>query len=70
MKRQGVNSSAIRSVGYDATHKMMEIEFISGVIYKYFDVPPAEYHALLKAESPGTIFNEQIKDAYRTTKIG
>ncbi len=69
MNRQPVASSNLRSVGYDSTSQVMEIEFHSGGIYQYFDVPGNVYSSLLTAGSKGSYFQTFIKDRYRTHKI-
>ncbi len=62
MKRTEVESSMIRSVGYDPDARILEIEFNSGQVYQYFDVPPQEYEGLMKAESHGRYFLANIRD--------
>ena len=43
-----VDSSMIDLVGYDAKEQILEVRFInSGLTYRYFDVPKAEYEGLL-----------------------
>ena len=69
MKRQGVSSSNICSIGYDPLSKTLEIEFNSGGIYQYFNVPQAEYTALMSASSHGSYFHAYIKEQYPWTKI-
>lgn len=64
MKRIEVESSMIRSVGYEADSRTLEIEFNSGGIYQYFNMPPEEYEGLMKAESHGRYFLAHIRDAY------
>ncbi|HKO77819.1 MAG TPA: KTSC domain-containing protein [Flavobacterium sp.] len=44
MRRQSVKSSNIAAIGHDETNKVLEIEFLSGGIYQYLDVP---YYALM-----------------------
>ncbi len=39
MQREPVQSSNIRSVGYDLDEQLLEIEFENGNIYQYFAVP-------------------------------
>jgi hypothetical protein len=68
MRRQRVESSAIRSVGYDPSLATLEIEFTSGEIYRYHAVPPSRYRALLDAESKGHYFLEHIRDVYPTSR--
>jgi len=69
MIRQPVSSSNIRSVGYDPETRTLEIEFLSGGIYQYFNVPKPIYNALMVASSHGSYFHHHIKDQYRWTKI-
>jgi len=69
MKRQGVSSSNICSIGYDPLSKTLEIEFNSGGIYQYLNVPESEYNALMSASSHGKYFLAYIKDHYTCIKI-
>jgi hypothetical protein len=69
MNRQRVQSSNIRSVGYESTTHTFEIEFHSGGIYKYFDVPESVHVGLLNAASKGSYFHDQIKDRYRYRRV-
>jgi hypothetical protein len=69
MERQPVESSLIRSVGYDMANSILEIEIIGqggaeDRVYEYFDVPFSIYNELMEAESKGSFFNELIKDMY------
>ena len=65
MERQRVTSTNIRSIGYDATNETLEVEFNSGGLYQYFNVPETVYTALMRASSKGRYLNDQIKDRYR-----
>lgn len=47
----------------------LEVEFTSGFVYQYFDVPEAEYLNLTGAESVGKYLNENIKSSYRYSRI-
>ena len=69
MNRQSVSSSNIRSIGYDSKSQTLEIEFHSGGIYQYLNVPESIYNALMSASSHGSYFHHYIKDQYRWTKI-
>jgi KTSC domain len=65
VERQPVDSSLIRSVGYDSFNSILEIEFVQpNRIYAFFDVPYSVYSELMEAESKGSYFNEDIKDLY------
>jgi hypothetical protein len=44
-----VESRALRSVIYDAEARTFDLEFISGSVYRYFEVPEFTYRALMRA---------------------
>ncbi len=69
MFRQSVSSSNLRSVGYDFHTSILEIEFNSGGVYQYFNVPASVYQALISASSHGTYFHAYIKNHYRYSRI-
>ena len=69
MRRSPVSSSAISSVGYDRKEKTLELEFSSGGVYDYYEVPPEVYAELLSAESKGRFISEQIRGQYRSEKV-
>lgn len=69
MERESVKSKNIASIGYDETSEILEIEFISGGIYHYLDVPSFVYDELMDAESHGKYFAANIKDKYETERI-
>ena len=61
MDRVQVSSSNILSIGYDPSTQVLEVEFISGAVYQYFNVPEAEFESFLNAESKGRYLNANIK---------
>ena len=67
MHRTPVNSSDLRSVGYE--QGTLEVEFKGGRIYQYFDVTEDVYEGLMNADSLGTYFNANIKNDYRCEKV-
>jgi hypothetical protein len=69
MQRENVESSNLRSVGYDAERQILEIEFTSGSVYQYFNVPTSVYEALMSASSKGQYHIQWIKHSYRYQKI-
>ncbi len=69
MIRTQVGSSNIASIGYDQKTKTLEVEFLNGSIYQYFDVPQAVYEEFIRAESKGKYLAYQIKGNYRYTRI-
>ena len=69
MDRKLVSSSNIRSIGYDPQSNVLEVEFNSGDIYQYFDVPAHLYESFLRASSHGQFLNDNIRYNYRYQKV-
>ena len=70
MIRTPVTSSNICSIGYDPNSGILEVEFNSGDIYQYFNVPEHAYRELMHASSYGQFLNDYIKFNYRYQKVG
>ena len=69
MYRTPVNSKNIRSIGYDVQSNVLEVEFTSGDVYQYFNVPEHPYQQFLQASSYGQFLNENIRYNYRYQKV-
>jgi hypothetical protein len=69
MKRTPIDSSMLASVGYDPAERLLELEFTSGSVYRYADVPESVHRELLAAESKGGYFLDAIQDQYPTARV-
>ena len=69
MERQYVQSKDLKSVGYDSENNTLEIEFNSGGIYQYLNVPNVVYLNLLSASSHGKFFHAFIKGKYPYRRV-
>ena len=69
LERQPVKSRILRSVGYDASTKILEIEFQNGQIYQFFDVPPKVYADLMHSGEIGKYFTEKVRTRFRTKQV-
>ncbi|MES9898547.1 MAG: KTSC domain-containing protein [Sedimenticola sp.] len=69
MERQSVSSSNIASIGYDEGSETLEVEFLNGGLYQYFDVPQNMYDAMMAADSHGRFLASDIKGVYRYSKV-
>jgi hypothetical protein len=67
--RTPVNSSVIASIGYNVIHRTLEIEFHSGKVYQYSQVPSYVYDELMETRSKGSYFSHYIRDKYTTREI-
>ena len=69
MQRYAVASSNITSVGYDPATETLEVEFWSGSVYQYYNVPENIYEQLKKANSKGRFLHTYIKNAYPYSRV-
>ena len=70
MSRTPVTSSNLVSVGYDAQPKLLEVEFLDGSVYQYFNIPSHIYTGLMNAASHGSFLDTFVKKAgYRYRRI-
>lgn len=67
--RVRVKSSNIHSVGYDSTHKVLQVEFLNGSIYQYYNVPENVYNELMQASSKGKYFNSKVSFSYKYESV-
>ena len=72
MKTINVQSSTISSIGYDENSGTLEVGFLNGSVYQYFDVPNAVANELMYAPpegSHGKYLASNIKGSYRYAKV-
>jgi len=67
VQREPVASDSLTEVGY--LNGTLEIQFTTGAVYRYFDVPGRVFEELMAAESKGGFFNAQIRDHYRFARV-
>lgn len=56
-----VVSSNIAAIGYSDSSSILQIDFLNGSRYRYFDVPTQVFSAFLASRSKGRYFNTIIK---------
>ncbi len=62
-------STVIHSIGYNKAKQLLIIEFVSGAIYHYKQVPPSIYRAFKDSESKGVYFNDHVKDKFHFERV-
>jgi len=66
MKTYNLSSSAISSVSYDESTKVMQIIFTGqSTAYDFCNVPLHILKGLINASSHGTYYNDHIRDRYQ-----
>jgi hypothetical protein len=64
MDRVALDSTLLASAGHDSRRHLLEVQFRTGELYRYFNVPSACYRALLRADSKGRYFNSNIRNRF------
>jgi len=67
--REAVDSSVICAIGYDADLALLEIEFVSGDLYRYHFVSRRVWDELRNAPSKGAYFANAIREKFPTTRV-
>lgn len=67
LPRVPVVSSNIRSLGY--ADGVLDVEFLSGAVYRYREVPVLLYQRLQEAPSIGQFFHHQIRSRFAFEKV-
>jgi KTSC domain len=69
MFREPVDSESIAAIGYDDDAEVLEVEFVSGAVYRYRGVSQDVFEDFRQAPSKGAYFNRHIKDAYAWEQV-
>lgn len=69
MRRQEVLSTSLASVGYDANSRTLEIEFRSGAVYHYHNVPYRVAQSLAQAQSTGGYFTRAVRNVFSYNRV-
>jgi hypothetical protein len=69
MERKRVNSSKIRSVGYDEKSQTLEVELTNGQVTQYLNVYPEVYRRFMAAPNPTSIYDDKIAEDYTGRRV-
>lgn len=70
MIRDPIASTNIASAGYDEASQTMEVEFLGGSVYQYYNIGSDLYQQFMQSPSKGQFLNIYIKNAYPFSRIG
>ncbi len=62
-------SSNIASIRYEEQQFILEVTFLNGSAYQYYDVPAQIAEDMIRAESKGSFLASDIKGHYRYSKV-
>ena len=69
MSRARLVSSMMTSAAYDPTSRVLEIEFATGAVYQYVEVPLDVFQEMLGAPSHGKFFHSRIRGAFACHRV-
>jgi hypothetical protein len=69
MERKRVNSSKIRSIGYDEKNQILEIEMSNGQLWQYSRVSPEVHRRFMAAPNPTSFFEDRIVEDYSGKRV-
>lgn len=59
-----VDSSNVKSIGYDPSRSRLRVKFLGGGDYQYAGVPEKTYDKLMNAESHGSTFHDLVRPRF------
>jgi len=68
-KTEFPDSSVIRGISYSLEERDLEVRFVSGAVYLYYDVPWDVVDGFKDAASKGGYFHDEILDRYRFDRL-
>ena len=69
MERKRLNSSKLRSAGYDEKSMTLEVEFSNGQVYQYPKVYPEVWRRFMAAPNPTSFFEDKIEEDYTGRRV-
>ena len=69
MERKRVNSSKVRSVGYDENTRVLEVEMSTGQVFQYGGVYPEVYRRFMAAPNATAFFDDKIAEEYSAKRV-
>jgi hypothetical protein len=69
MDRKKVNSSGIRSIGYEASSQTLEVELADGSIWQYSKVPSEVHRRLTAAPSMVSYYRDNVEEEYSRRRL-
>jgi hypothetical protein len=70
MNRKDVESTMIRTIGFDPDTSTLEVVFNNDEVWHYFDFPESLWYEFETADSHGKFFNRMIKKHYAESRVG
>lgn len=62
-------STAIRRIAYRPAEQALDVEFVTGRVYRYRAVPESVARGLAGARSKGGYFNRRVRDRFAFVRL-
>lgn len=69
VKHSNIQSTSIKSAGYDAEKQELHVNFHNTGHYVYHDVTPEKYEAFQMSSSKGSFLHNNIKNQHEFSKL-
>ena len=69
MHRTAITANGIAQVGYEDGSEILEIEFTSGNVFQFFNVPPRMFHQLMDTPFKEFYYQNNIHDRFPYKRI-
>jgi YD repeat-containing protein len=69
MERKKVNSSKLRSVGYDERGRVLEVELTDGSVFQYNGVSAEVHRRLMAAPSIVSYYQDKIEEEFPRKRL-
>ncbi len=67
MQPIAIESTTLATIAYHGPTRLLQLEFRTGPVYHYFEVPSQIFEGLMQATSKGTYFNRDIRGRFPYT---
>ena len=67
MTRETIASTALRSAGWEAG--TLEVEFTTGQVWQYQNVPESMFKEMMNASSSGQYFQANIRNQFKGVRV-
>ena len=69
MERKRLNSSRLRSAGYDEKQQLLELEFSNGQVWQYTRVSQEVWRRFMAAPNPTVFYDDRIAEDYSGRRV-
>jgi hypothetical protein len=69
MEMVPIDSDGVRAIGYDPATQTMHVEFETGALFEYYEVPPDVYQTFMASSAKGSFVSQVLEPGYRSVRL-